>query len=182
VSVVLITDKPRIEQIVDYVAAGNSAQFSDRRWRNELRKWIRFNASDAARRGDGLYGPVMGSPDVPDWLGSLFMRFAFSAARQSRKDASDIRSSAAVAVFVSEFNDKRHWMEAGRCYERFALQATALDIRTAFINQPIEVPELRSQFAAFLGIGSCRPDLVVRVGRGPEMPRSRRRQVEEVLL
>lgn len=73
-------------------------------------------------------------------------------------------------------------MEAGRSYERFALQAAALDLRTAFINQPVEVPQLRSQFAAFLGIGSRRPDLVVRVGRGPRMPRSFRRPVEEVIL
>ncbi|SFR61942.1 hypothetical protein SAMN05216203_1843 [Marinobacter daqiaonensis] len=27
----------------------------------------------------------------------------------------------------------------------------------------------------------CRPDLIVRIGRGPEMPRSLRRPVEEVL-
>jgi hypothetical protein len=84
-------------------------------------------------------------------------------------------------VFFSEADDKQHWIEAGRCYERLALQATALELRTAFINQPVEVPALRSQFASFLAIGSRRPDLVVRIGRGPEMPRSLRRPVEQVL-
>jgi hypothetical protein len=182
VSVELLTDKRRIEQVAEQVAAANSAQFADRRWRHELQTWIRFNARAAARCGDGLYGPAMGNPEVPRWLGNLFMRFAFSAARQNRKDMSHIRSSAAIAVFVSEVDDKQHWIEAGRCYERFALQAAALDIRTAFINQPVEVRTLRSQFAAFLGIGDRRPDLVVRVGRGPAMPRSFRRPVEDVLL
>jgi hypothetical protein len=71
---------------------------------------------------------------------------------------------------------------AGRCYQRFALQAAALDLRTAFINQPVEVPALRSQFAKFLGIGDRRPDLVVRIGRGPEMPRSLRWPVEQVVV
>jgi hypothetical protein len=56
-----------------------------------------------------------------------------------------------------------------------------MELRTAFINQPVEVPALRSQFATFLGIGNRRPDLVVRIGRGPEMPRSLRRPVEQVL-
>lgn len=37
----------------------------------------------------------MGSPDVPAWLGKLFMRFAFSAAAQNRKDAAHIASSSA---------------------------------------------------------------------------------------
>jgi hypothetical protein len=54
-----------------------------------------------------------------------------------------------------------------RTYERFALKATALGVRTAFVNQPIEVPAVCSQFAEWLGIGSRRPDLVVRLGRGP---------------
>ena len=85
-------------------------------------------------------------------------------------------------MIFSEADDKRHWIEAGRCYERLALQATALDLRTAFINQPVEVGALRSQFATFLGIGHRRPDLIVRIGRGPEMPRSLRRPVEQVLI
>ncbi|MGB5208170.1 MAG: Tat pathway signal protein, partial [Azonexus sp.] len=69
----------------------------------------------------------------------------------------------------------------GRCYERFALQAAALDIRNAMVNQPVEVSSLRPQFATFLGIGGRRPDLVVRFGRGPKLPPSLRRPVEAVL-
>jgi hypothetical protein len=123
----------------------------------------------------------MGNPDVPSWLGLLFMRLAFSAKNQNRKDFSHIRSSSAIAVLFSEADDKSHWVEAGRCYERLALRATALDLRTAFINQPVEVSALRPQFASFLGIGSRRPDLVVRIGRGPKMPQSLRRPVNEVI-
>ncbi|MCW5621866.1 MAG: Tat pathway signal protein [Burkholderiales bacterium] len=182
VSVMLLTDDRKKEQVAEYVAAGNTAQFGDAAWAEELKSWIRFNARDAARTGDGLYGPAMGSPDVPRWLGKLFMRFAFSAKRQNSKDMRHIRSSAAIAVLFSEADDIPHWIEAGRCYERLALQATASGLRTAFINQPVEVPALRTQFARFLGIGNRRPDLIVRIGRGPEMPRSLRRPVEEVLV
>lgn len=181
VSVMLLADSRRRERVAEYVAAGNTAQFGDLAWAEELKKWIRFNARDAVRTGDGLYGPVMGSPDVPRWLGLLFMRLAFSAKTQNQKDIRHIRSSSAIAVFFSEADDKAHWIEAGRCYQRLALQAAALDLRTAFINQPVEVPALRPQFAAFLGIGKRRPDLVVRIGRGPAMPRSLRRPVEQVL-
>lgn len=182
VSLMLLTDRKQKEQVAEYVAAGNTAQFGDPAWAEELKTWLRFNASEAVRTGDGLYGPVMGSPDVPRWLGILFMRLAFSAKSQNRKDVKHIRSSAAIAVFFSEADDKQHWIEAGRSYERLALQAAALELRAAFINQPVEVPALRSQFASFLGIGNRRPDLVVRMGRGPEMPRSLRRPVEQVLV
>ena len=182
VSLILLTANKQKEQVAQYVAEGNTTQFSDPRWAEELRRWIRFDARDAVRTGDGLYGPVMGSPDAPRWLGNLFMRLAFSAKRQNRKDIAHIRSSAAIAVFCSDVDDKQHWIEAGQCYERLALQAAALELRTAFINQPVEVSALRPQFATFLGIGNRRPDLVVRIGRGPEMPRSLRRPVEQVLV
>lgn len=181
VAVELITDRRRMEQIAEFVAAGNDAQFADPAWREELEAWVRFNAREAARSGDGLYGPAMGQPEAPRWLGRLFMRLGFSPRAQNRKDLRQIRSSAAVAVLHSEADDAPHWIAAGRCFERLALQATALGLRTAFVNQPVEVAALRAQFAGFLGIGARRPDLVVRIGRGPEMPRSPRRPVEQVL-
>lgn len=100
---------------------------------------------------------------------------------QNARCARQVRNSAGIAVFVSDVGDKSHWVEAGRCYERFALQATALGIRNAFLNQPVEVGALRPQFAAALGLGDRRPDLVVRFGRGAAMPWSMRRPVEAVL-
>ncbi|RCV88760.1 Tat pathway signal protein [Vreelandella rituensis] len=182
VSIKLFTDTDQKEQIARYVAEGNTAQFGDAAWVRELKSWIRFNGPEAVTSGDGLYGPAMGNPAVPRWLGLLAMRFGFSAKKQNQKDCRNIRSSSAIAVLVSDIDDKPHWIEAGRCYERLALQATALDLRTAFINQPVEVAPLRAKFARFLGVGNRRPDLIVRIGRGPEMPRSLRRPVEEVLL
>ncbi len=85
-------------------------------------------------------------------------------------------------MFVSEMDDKNHWIEVGRAFERFALQAAVLGVRNAHLNQPIEVSSLRPQFAKFLGMTSGRPDLVVRFGRGPEMPRSLRRPIEAVVV
>lgn len=106
----------------------------------------------------------------------------FRPRTENDKYARQLRSSAGIAVFVSDKDDKAHWMEAGRCYERFALQATALGIRNAFVNQPVEVASLRPEFARYLGLDGARPDLVVRFGRGRDMPRSLRRPVEAVLL
>lgn len=180
-AVLWLADGGSRERVAEYVAAGNTAQFADRAWASELRSWVRFNTREALATGDGLYGPVMGSPDVPRWVGMLAMRFAFSSRAQNRKDMAHIRSSSAIAIISSDRDDREHWIDAGRCYERLALQAASMDLRTAFINQPVEVPSLRREFATFLGLGSRRPDLVVRIGRGPQMPRSLRRPVSAVL-
>ncbi len=182
VHVLLITEKGKMENILEYVVQGNAIQMQDRGFVEELKSWIRFSYDEVVSKQDGLFAGSSGNPVVPRWLGMRLLNLFFTAKGENSKYAKQIRSSAGVAVFVSERNDKRHWVEVGRCYERFALQATALGIKNAFLNQPVESTALRPQFTAYLGIGDYKPDLVVRFGYGPETPRSLRRPVEAVLL
>lgn len=181
VSPILITERAKLESVADWVAQGNTAQLRDPRWREELISWIRFNEREARRSLDGLWSRTSGNPEMPRVLSRLLLPLVLTPRSQNRKDVPWITGSAGVLVFVSDVDDVAHWVEAGRCYERFALQATALGIRNAFINPPVEVGALRSQFATWLGVGSKRPDLVVRFGYGPEMPRALRRPLGEVL-
>jgi hypothetical protein len=148
----------------------------------ELTNWIRFNGAEAALRRDGLYSATTGNPNIPTWLGELAFGLMFRPTGENDKYARQIRSSAGIAIFVAQSADRAHWVEVGRCYERFALQATALGIRNAHVNQPVEVRAVRQQFAAAFGLNDQRPDLVVRFGRGPAMPYSLRRPVEAVLV
>ena len=183
VNVRLLTARPAMESVLDYVVTANTAQMNDDAFVEELKAWIRFSANEALRTSDGLFAGATGNPTMPRWLGSRLMGLFFTPKSENERYARQIRNSAGIAVFVSERDDKAHWIETGRCYERFALQATALGIRNAFLNQPVEVGALRPQFAAWLGITSNqRPDLVVRFGRGPAMPLSMRRPVQEVLV
>jgi hypothetical protein len=181
VHAIVLTAPPQIETVLDYVTHGNTAQIGDRAFVEELKTWIRFNDAEAVRTRDGLFSRTTGNPTVPRWLGTWLLGMLLTPTSENDKCAKQLRSSAGVIVFVSGANDRQHWIEVGRCYERFALQATALGIRTAFLNQPVEVALLRSQFATWLNLGARRPDLVVRFGRGPEMPRSLRRPIEHVL-
>ena len=182
VQVILLTERQAMEAVLEYVVQGNSAQMNDQAFVEELKKWIRFNGDEAVRTGDGLYAASSGNPPLPTWLGSLLFGFFFTPQNENDKYAKYLRSSAGIAIFVSDSPGPAQWMEVGRCYERFALQLTALGIRNSMLNQPVEVATLRPQFATFLGIGTRRPDLVVRFGRGPKLPSSLRRPVEAVLV
>jgi hypothetical protein len=182
VVVILLTEREAMEKVLEYVVQGNTMQINNPAFVSELESWIRFSDSEATRTGDGLAARSTGSPPAPRWLGRLLFRTFFRVKPENDTYARHIRSSAGIAVFVSNVDDKNHWVEAGRCYERFALQATALGIRNAFVNQPVEESRLRPEFAKTLGLGDRRPDLVVRFGRGKEMPRSLRRPVESVLV
>ena len=182
VQLILLTEASAIEKMLEYVVAGNTAQIDDPAFVEELKSWIRFGKDEAVRARDGLFSGSSGNASVPRWIGSRMFDMFYTAKSENEKYAKQLRSSAGVAIFVSESEDKTHWIEAGRCYQRFALQATALGIRNAMINQPVEVQALRPQLAKYLGVGKRRPDLIVRFGRGPLMPKSLRRPVEEVLV
>ena len=182
VRVLLLTDRSVMEQVLDHVVQGNTAQMAEPAFVKELKAWIRFNGVDAVRTGDGLYSVSSGNPSMPSWIGDLAFGLFFTPKSENDKYARQIRSSAGIAVFVGEAADKAHWVQVGRCYERFALQATALGIRNAFLNQPVEVPSVRPLFASAMGLAGQRPDLVVRFGRGPVLPTSLRRPVQAVLV
>lgn len=181
VSTILMTDRTRMKNVGDYVEQGNSAQMRDKAFMTELVDWMRFSKADAAARMDGLFAGASGNPALPSWLARPLLNFFFTESGENKKYREHIASSAGVIVFSTDSNDRRHWVAAGRACQRFALQATALGLKYAFINQPVEVAELRPQFGAYLGLGARRPDLVLRFGYGPTLPRSLRRPPDQVI-
>jgi Nitroreductase family len=182
VRTIMLSSDTQKRAVIDYVTRGNIAQLGDRAFRKELVAWIRFNLVEAMRKGDGLAGRISGQPALPRWLAKLIIGLVLTPKGQAETDATMISSSAGVAVSVSSRDDKAAWVEVGRAYERFALQATALDIRTAFINQPIEVHELRSQFESWLKLEGEHALLMVRFGHGPVAPFSLRRPIDDVII
>lgn len=180
VDVRLFTAKPDLERIKGLLIAGNSVQMEDRAFVEELKVWIRFSYGEAVRTRDGLFGAASGNPVVPEWLGRLLFGFVFTEKGENAKYVQHLDSSAGVAAFIAKDNDPAHWIEAGRACQRFALQLTALGLRYAFINQVVEVPAVRAQFAAFLDLPDRRPDLVLRFGYGTGLPHALRRPVEDV--
>lgn len=182
VDLILITDRPQIDRMRDLVVAGNSAQIADPAFMRELKTWLRFTPREAIQTGDGLFSAASGSLVLPTWLGPSLFDWAFKADAENDKYARQIASSAGIAVFVSHLDDREHWVAAGRACQRFALQATALGLKCAFINQPVEVARLRPELASLVGLPGRRPDLVMRFGYGPLLPYSARRAVEDTIL
>ncbi len=181
VDLVLITNRARIDLVRDLVISGNNAQMSDSAFVAELKRWIRFNPRAALKSGDGLYSATTGNPVLPTWLGARMFELAFRPAAENEKYARQINSSSGVAVFSAVQADPAHWIRVGRACQRFALQATALGMKSAFINQPVEVAGLRPELAALVGMPGRRPDIVMRFGYGPALPMSPRRPVDAVI-
>ncbi len=181
ISVRAFTAVDQREAIPEYIKEGDRRQYGDQAFIDELLTWLRFNKSEAFQTLDGLYTRCTGNPEVPRWMGKLFVTTA-SAGQQAQTDEKNLRSSSGFFVIISEQDDKQHWLGTGRVYERLALNLTALKIKSAFLNQPIEVAGLRAEFQSYLNIGTAQPQLLMRFGYADPMPHSLRRPVEEILV
>ena len=178
----LITDAPTKSALRDLVIAGNTAQMADPAFVAELRHWLRFSETAALASGDGLFAGCSGNPSMPQWLGDTIFPLVFRTATETAKYATQIDSSAALALLVSATDTAASWVETGRALARLTLQATALGLAHAHANQAVEVPAQRSALAALIGITTGRPSILLRLGRAAPMPYALRRPVADVTL
>ena len=170
-----------METALNYVRQGNLNQYADKAFIEELIAWLRFNKKEALASLDGLYSICSGNPEVPHWLGQMFVA-GTKPQQQADTDAKKLRSSPGAVLVASEADNKSTWVRTGQVYERLALKMTALNIKSAFLNQPIEVASLRSQFQTAMGMGPSLPQFLVRFGYAATLPRSLRRPVEQVII
>lgn len=181
VNLVLLTERAKIDPVRDLVLAGNRVQMGDPAFVRELKAWLRFNPRAALLHRDGLFSRASGNPVLPTWLGGAAVDLFLTADAENETYARQIASSAGLAVFFGERADPAHWSAVGRACQRFALTATSLGVKHAFLNQPVEVASLRAELAKRVGASGHRPDIVMRFGYGPDMPFSQRRPVAAVL-
>lgn len=170
-----------LETVLEYVNTGNLSQFADKAFVRELISWIRFNQREALASLDGLHSRCVGSPSVPRWLGQMFVA-GMKPQKQADIDAKKLRSSPGAVVIASVSDDKTAWVRTGQVYERMALAMTLLNIKSAFLNQPIEVARIRDQFQRAVGLGDFLPQTLMRFGYADAMPRSLRRPIEQVIV
>ena len=100
VRMLLLTGHAAMEQMLDHMVQGTTAQMADPAFVKELKAWIRFNGPDAVRTRDGLYSVSSGNPALPSWLGELAFGWFFTPKGENDKYARQIRSSAGIAVFA----------------------------------------------------------------------------------
>lgn len=182
VALELVNERPKMERLRDLILAANAVQMGDPAFVAELKRWLRFSPDAALRRGDGLFSAASGNPVLPEWAGPWLFDRVFTVEAEAARYARQISSSAGIAVFTGAEADPAHWVQVGRACQRFALQATALGLTCAFLNQPVEVEGFRAELAALVGLPGRRPDIVMRFGRGAALPFSARRPLAAVMI
>jgi hypothetical protein len=176
-----VTTPTGIEKVLQYVNQANLNQYANKAFVDELIHWLRFTKKEALASLDGLYTRCTGNLEVPRWLGQMVVA-GTKPQGQADVDAKNLRSSPGAVLVASESDDKTAWVRTGQVYERMALKMTSLNIKSALLNQPIEVAEVRGQFQSAMGLAEALPQLLVRFGYADPMPRSLRHPVEQVII
>lgn len=176
-----LEDKQRMETALDYVVQGNLSQYSDAAFVTELVKWLRFNKNEALSSLDGLYSKCSGNPTVPRWIGKMVVSGTIPQ-NQADADVKKLRSSAGAVILASEKDDQTSWVRTGQVFERLSLTLTSLGLKSALLNQPIEVPDLRDKFTDEIGMAGLHTQLLLRYGVADAMPYSLRRSVDSVMI
>ena len=75
----------------------------------------------------------------------------------------------------------REWLAAGQALGYILLCARAEGVSASYLNQPIEVAELRPRLAAAIGRPAAFPQLLLRLGYAGDRKPTPRREAAEVI-
>jgi nitroreductase len=164
--------------IADLIAEGDRAQMHDKRFRRELASWVHPNRSRAAH---GMRGYGFGVGDVLSLAGPLVIRTFDLGNGQAAKDRELVEHSPVLSVLGTDGDSPVEWLAAGQAMQRSLLFACSRGLTASYLNQPVEVPDLRLRLAEAIGRSGQRPQLVLRFGYGPDVRPAPRKSVVDVL-
>lgn len=128
------------QRVAELVAFAERKQMSREAFRSEVADWIRPSSGYS----DGICSDGLGVPAVFSPATSWLVRNVDVGGLQSRRDIQLTNSAAALLVVTAE-NERASLIRAGEILEQLLLTLTAMGLAYSFLNQPIEVEELRDR-------------------------------------
>jgi hypothetical protein len=179
VDVAFVQELAQRERLAALIAKADRRQFDDPRFRRELASWIH-----PLRSNDGMPAASQGlraltdaaTPIVAMAIRTFDLGTGVAAAHEELA-----RGSPLLVALSTPMDSNEGWLAAGLGLQRLLLVAASEGYSTSYLNQPIEVPELRSELTEELSINGY-PQLLLRVGRGPPVSHSPRRPITDILI
>jgi hypothetical protein len=158
-------------EVADMVAEGDSRQWADAEFRRELAGWLRGPGSR-----EGVPTPAAG-------VTRIAVRMMDMGRRMATADRSLAVKAPMLAVLGVDTDSPRGWVLGGVALSHVLLRATASGVSAGFLNQPVQVADLRPRLAAAVGRPDGYPLVMLRLGDSPRSPRRRsgRRPLEDVM-
>lgn len=174
----LVIDEAKRSAVIQLVMEGDRRQGADRRFRRELASWLHNNRTHSH---DGIPGYAMGIGEFASYVGPFVVRTFDWGTTQAIDDRRLAEGSPVLAVIATDHDGPPAWMAAGQALERVLLQAQTQGLSASYLNQPIEVEDLRTRLQGALGTGKF-PQLLLRMGYGQTERSTPRRKALQLIL
>jgi hypothetical protein len=159
-----------LSQRADALQNGNPA------YRAEIRAWT---TTDVNRR-DGI--PALVVPHVDGGSGDeVPIRDFDSHGMGWLPTATHSTKDQCLLLVGSDADDPLSWLRAGEALERILLEITRHGFVASPLTQVVEIPTTREALRQELSL-TMYPHVLLRVGRAPVTPATRRRSLNEVLV
>jgi len=156
-----------VRRVDELTTRADALQFADPEWRRELGKWI----------GEGAFGD--------NWVVSKLSKLAVSylnlSGTAAKKDSELLHGISMLGTVTAGSDDPVSRVKAGQVFERIFLKATALGIRLQPMNQVLQIPEIKEEFAGILPPDWGEPQITFRMGYAEKEEHTPRRPVDEVV-
>ncbi len=169
---IALTDDTVREEVASLVAEGDAVQWHDPRWRRELAQWMH-----PRRKGDGLTLPWLAIPAA-----QMVVRRFDMGGGVAAHDAILAEGSPLLAVLGTESDSVVDWLTAGQALQRLLLTGVGLGLQASYLNQPVQVAELRPKLQVKTGQEGF-AQILLRMGYSDDrLVPSPRRSLSDMLL
>jgi nitroreductase len=173
----IIEDEGIREEVIKIIENGDKVQAANKSFCRELAQWVHPNRTNSK---DGIPGYAFGMGDLISFGSPFFIGNLNWGDIQAGRDRNLVKGSPVLAVMESKNDNPVDWLRTGMALEKLLLRASSEGIAASYLNQPIEVPELRKKLKELLGLKG-HPHLIIRMGYGKEVKPTPRRDIEEVI-
>lgn len=174
----LVTAHGERLHLAELIDQADRIQLGDPRFRRELASWI-----SASRRDDGMAGYSANAGHLLDFAAPIVTSVirTFDIGGGIAASHHRLAEGSPLLLCLSTAADHQEsWLSAGQAMQRVLLTLTASGLCASFLNQPIEVDDLRRTIAQAMGTMDY-PQLLLRAGRGPDVAHTPRRTLASVV-
>ncbi|MFE3942811.1 Acg family FMN-binding oxidoreductase [Streptomyces sp. NPDC059118] len=167
--------EPHLETVLGLIRDAEGYDRGDPAREAEQEHWARYTKTDAPV--DGIPDYAFGPRDAAERATNR--DFAGSVPVPGRAHV-PFEHQPQLALLSTGGDRPADWLRAGQSLERVLLTATLDAVSTSFATQPLEWPDLRWVLRDPVH-GTGHPQMIIRLGYGPNGPRTPRRPLDRVL-
>jgi len=172
-----IVEEKNRENLIRIIENADRIQAANKSFCRELAQWIHPNRTSSK---DGIPGYAFGMGDLISYGSPFFIGNLNWGDIQAARDRNLVKGSPLIVILESKRDTPLDWLKTGISLEKLLLKAASKNIAASYLNQPLEIPELRQQVRELFEMKGF-PQLILRLGYGKEIKPTPRREVDEVI-